>query len=175
MAISRRQFFRGIVGQSEGRQRIEESRTSILDTYVRTNLLPYDFALTAEQTDELLAAVNIAIQPADNEDLFTYERRQKMNQVVEETLQPWREEFWKAEEKRREASILVRDLLTVETTPEERDKLQQRFHIPYPAVLEDEVARQIEAWLAGLPNSRVAGCDEEALRDLVFSEIKSWC
>ncbi len=175
MAISRRQFFRGVVGQSEGRQRGEERRTNRLDAYVRTNLLPYDFALSTEQTDELLAAVNAAIQPAENVDLFTYERRQRMNQVVEETVRPWREEFWKAEEKRREASYLVKDLLVVETTSEEREKLRQRFHIPHPAVLEDEIARQIEAWLAGLPNPRVAACDESALRDLIFSEIKSWC
>jgi hypothetical protein len=175
MAISRRQFFRGVVGQGEGRQRAEERRSNQLDNYVRTNLLPYDFALTAEQTDEILTAVNNAIQPAENADLFTYERRQQMNQIVEETLRPWREEFWNAEERRREASILVRDLLVVETTPEEREKLRQRFHIPYPAVLEEEIARQIEAWLAGLPNSRVAACDDAALRDLVFSEIKSWC
>jgi hypothetical protein len=175
MAISRRQFFRGMVGQGEARQRAEDSRADQLNAYVRTNLLPYDFALTAEQTDEVLAAVNAVIQPAENSDLFTYERRQQMNRVVEDTVRPWREEFWLAEEKRREASILVKDLLSVETTPDEREKLQQRFHISYPAVLADEIARQIEAWLAGLPNSQVAACDDAALRDLVFSEIKSWC
>lgn len=176
MAISRRQFFRGMVGQGEGRQRDEEKKTSALDTYVRTNLLPYDFALTAEQTDEVLATVRAAIQPAgDDEDLFTYERRQQMNQVVEETVRPWREDYWKAEEVRRDAAILIQEFLSVETTPEERSNLRQRFHIPYPAVLEEEIARQIQAWLAGLPNSRVAACDNAALRDLVFSEIKAWC
>jgi len=165
-----------MVGQGEGRQRDEEKKTSALDTYVRTNLLPYDFALTAEQTDEVLATVRAAIQPAgDDEDLFTYERRQQMNQVVEETVRPWREDYWKAEEVRRDAAILIQEFLSVETTPEERSNLRQRFHIPYPAVLEEEIARQIQAWLAGLPNSRVAACDNAALRDLVFSEIKAWC
>jgi hypothetical protein len=165
-----------MVGQGEGRQRDEEKKTGALDTYVRTNLLPYDFALTAEQTDEVLATVRAVIQPAgDDEDLFTYERRQQMNQVVEETVRPWREEYWKAEEVRRDAAILIQEFLSVETTPEERSTLRQRFHIPYPAVLEEEVARQVQSWLAGLPNSRVAACDSAALRDLVFSEIKSWC
>jgi hypothetical protein len=175
MAISRRQFFRGIVGQGEGRQREEGRNISHLDTYVRTNLLPYDFALTGEQIDEVLATVRTAIQPADDEELFTYERRQRMNQIVEETVRPWREEYLKAEEVRREAAILVQDFLAVETTPEERTKLCERFHIPYPAVLEEEIARQVQAWLAGLSNARVAACDGAALRDLVFSEIKSWC
>jgi len=164
-----------MVGQGEGRQRDEERRTSALDTYVRTNLLPYDFALTAEQTDDVLAAVRAFIQPTADDDVFSYERRQQMNQIVEETVRPWRDEYWKAEEARREAAILVQEFLLVETTPEERSKLGERFHIPYPAALQEEIARQVQAWLAGLPNARVASCDSAALRDLVFSEIKSWC
>jgi hypothetical protein len=175
MAISRRQFFRGVVGKGETPQREQERKTNSLDTYVRTNLLPYDFPLTGEQTEEVLAAVRAAIQPVDGEDLFSYERRQQMYQIVEETVSPWRDEHSKAEEVRRDAAILVQEFLAVETTPEERVTLCQRFHIPYPAVLEEEIARQVQAWLAGLPNARVAACDAAALRDLVFSEIKSWC
>jgi hypothetical protein len=175
MAISRRQFFRGMVGQGESRQREEERQTTALDTYVRTNLLPYDFALTGDQTDQVLAAVRNALQLAEGEDLFTYERRQQMNQIVEETVRPWRDDYWRAEEVRRDAAVLVQQFLAVETTPEERARLCQRFHIPYPAVLEEEIARQVQAWLAGLSNARVAACDSTALRDLVFSEIKSWC
>ncbi len=163
-----------MVGQGEARQRDEDRRVSELDAYVRTNLLPYDFALTADQTGEVLAAVRAVIDP-DAEDLFTYDRRQQMNQIVEETVRPWREEHWKAEEMRRDAAIMVQNFLSVETTPEERSKLCLRFEIPYPTALEEEIARQIQSWLAGLPNARVAACDSSALRDLVFSEIKSWC
>ena len=164
-----------MVGQGEARQREDERKTSALDTYVRTNLLPYDFALSAEQTQDVLAAVRAVIQPDGDDDLFNYERRQQMTQIVEETVRPWRDEYWKAEEARREAATLVQEFLLVETTPEERSKLCQRFHIPYPAALEEEIARQVQTWLAGLPHARVAACDSAALRDLVFSEIKSWC
>src|SRR5262245_4002030 len=100
MAISRRQFFRGMVGQSEVRQRTQEEKNSALDTYVRTNLLPYDFGLTAEQTDQVLEAVRTGIQAGCEEDPFTYERRLQMNQIVEETVRPWREDYWRAEEVR---------------------------------------------------------------------------
>lgn len=164
-----------MVGQGEGRQREQEQKTTALDAYVRTNLLPYDFALTGEQTGEVLDAVRAQVVINDGEDLFSYERRQQMNQIVEETVRPWREEYWKAEEARRDAAILVQEFLAVETTPEDRGKLCERFHIPYPAVLEEEVTRQVQAWLAGLPNSRVAHCDSAQLRDLVFSELRSWC
>ncbi len=178
MAISRRQFFRGVVGQGEsreGRQRRQEQRASELDTYVRMNLLPYDFALTGEQTDEVLAVVRAAIAADDGGDLFSHRRRQQMNQIVEETVRRWREEFWKAEEVRRDAAVLVQDFLCVEATAEDRLKLRRRFQIPDAAPLEEEASRRIQAWLAGLSNARVAAYDSAALRDLVFSELKSWC
>lgn len=175
MAISRRQFFRGVVGKGEARQRDQERRISELDIYVRTNLLPYDFALTGEQTAEVLAAVRSALSIEDGQDLFTYERRQQMNQVVEETVRPWREEYWKAEELRRDAAVLVQEFLAVKATPQDRLKLGQRFHIPSPVDLDEEIARQVQVWLAGLSNARMAACDTPALRELVFSELRSWC
>jgi hypothetical protein len=182
MAISRRQFFRGIVGQGEGRQRDDERRVVSLDNYVRTNLLPYDFALTAEQTDKVLETVRAAIAPETIEsdgDLFTYERRQRMNAIVDETIGPWREEYWKAEEVRRSASPLVQEFLSIEATPDDRLKLTQRFHNPSASVpnkeIDEEIERQVQVWLAGLPNATLAACDDAALRDLVFAELRSWC
>jgi hypothetical protein len=178
MSISRRQFFRGMAGQGEGRQREHERRISELDAYVRTNLLPYDFGLTGEQTAAVLAAVRAGI-PLDGvestEDLLTYERRRRMNDIVDETVRPWREEYWKAEEVRRSASVLVQEFFAIETTPEDRIKLTQRFHVPHPTDLEGEIDRQVQSWLAGLSNSRLAACDGEALRELVFAELRSWC
>jgi hypothetical protein len=174
MSISRRQFFRGVVGQGERRQRDHSQNVETLDTYVRTNLLPYDFGLTADQTEEVLAAVRTAIDP-DSDDVYTYDRQQQMNQIVEETVRPWREEFWKAEDVRRGADDLVQEFLTIEATPQDREQLCRRFHVPDPAVLPDEVRRQIRSWLAEISNSRIASCNTEALRELVFSEIRSWC
>ena len=54
MAISRRQFFRGLVGPTP--EQLRERRVHAVETYVRTNLLPYDFGLSAEQTSEALSA-----------------------------------------------------------------------------------------------------------------------
>jgi hypothetical protein len=181
MSISRRQFFRGMAGQGEGRQREHERRVSELDAYVRTNLLPYDFALTAEQTAAVLAAVRAGIDldgpdgVVSSEDLLSYARRRQMDGIVEETVRPWREEYWKAEEVRRSAAVLVQEFFAIEATPEDRLKLTERFHVPSPADLEGETDRQVQAWLAGLSNARMAACDDEALRELVFAELRSWC
>jgi hypothetical protein len=66
MAISRRQFFRGFGGPTPEQQR--ERRIRAVDTYIRTNLLPYDFGLTAEQTDEALSAALAGIDLKTIED-----------------------------------------------------------------------------------------------------------
>jgi hypothetical protein len=184
MSISRRQFFRGMAGHGEGRQREHDRRIRELNTYVRTNLLPYDFALTAEQTESVLAAVRARINldgpdgVVSTEDLLSYERRRQMNEIVEDTVRPWREEYWKAEEVRRSASVLVQEFFAIEATPEDRLKLSQRFHVPSPAGpadLEGEIDRQVQSWLAGLSNAHMAACDGDALRELVFAELRSWC
>ena len=144
--------------------------------YVRTNLLPYDFALTAEQTAEVLDAAVAGIDIDSNgAELFTHERRSRLREVVEARVQLYREEYLKAEDARREAILFVFEFLTLEATPEDLQKLRHRFDIPYPAELEGEIERQVRVWAGGLANSRLAGCGGEALRELVFSELRSWC
>src|SRR6188508_336711 len=102
MAISRRQFFRGFGGPTPEQQR--ERRIRAVDTYVRTNLLPYDFGLTAEQTSEALAAAIAGIDLETIEDgLLTYDHCLRIRDIVEEKVQRWRAEYLKAEEIRREA------------------------------------------------------------------------
>lgn len=175
MSISRRQFFRGLAGQGEDRQRGRQARVVAVEAYVRTNLLPYDFALTGEQTDKVLRAALASVEIDAEDELLTYERRTRLREIVEEMVEQWREEYLRAEETRREAMSFVAEFLSVEATPEDLLKLRQRFYVPYPAVLEEEIERQVRAWLSGLSNARLAGCAGDALRDLVFSELRSWC
>jgi hypothetical protein len=174
MAISRRQFFRGFAGPTPEQQR--ERRVRAVDNYVRTNLLPYDFGLSAEQTSEALDAAIAAVDLETIEDgVLTYAHCLCIRDIVENKVQGCREEYLKAEEVRREAVTFVREFLSFEATPDNLETLRQRFHIPYPAVLEDEVERQVQNWLGGLSNARLAGCDTAASRELVFSELRSWC
>jgi hypothetical protein len=173
MAISRRQFFRGLAGPTPEQQK--ERRIRAVDNYVRTNLLPYDFGLTAEQTDEALAAAIAGIELKTIKDgVLTYEHCMRIRDIVEEKVQRWRDEFLKAEDVRREALPFVREFLSLEATPGNLETLRQRFHVPYPAVLEDEIEHQVQNWLGGLSNGRLAGCDPAAIRDLVFSELRVW-
>src|SRR5215467_2401745 len=89
MALSRRQFFRSLLpGDPQSPQRV--ARYEALETYVRTQLLPYDFELSDEQERELLAEVRSVLEKASNDDLFAYQIRGRLEEVVEAKLQPWR-------------------------------------------------------------------------------------
>ena len=175
MSISRRNFFRGLVGQNEDLQREQQRRIAAVEAHVRTNLLPYDFALTAEQTAEVLASVVARIEISGKDDLFTYERCSLMREVAEERIERWREEYSRAEEVRRQAVGFVSEFLAIEATAEDLQKLRGRFQIPDAVPLEEEIDRQIRIWLSGLSNARLAICEASSLRDLIFSEIRSWC
>ncbi|HZI51014.1 MAG TPA: hypothetical protein VFE29_04275 [Terriglobia bacterium] len=173
MSLSRRQFFRGFKGPTP--EQLRERRTRLVETYVRTNLLPYDFALTAAQTAEALAAAVAGVDLAKIEDTLTPEHRLRLRDIVDEMVLRWRTEYLQAEDIRREGASLVTEFLLLEATPEDREKLRARFHVPYPAVLDEEIERQVRIWLGGLSNAFLAGTDPLAIRDLVFSELRSWC
>lgn len=173
MSISRRQFFRGFAGPTP--EQLRERRTRLVENFVRTNLLPYDFALTAEQTDEALAAAVAGVDLAGIDDVIPAPLRMQIRDIVDEKIERWRSEYIRAEEVRREALPLVAEFLSMEASPDDRERLRQRFHIPYHAVLEDELERQVHAWLGGLSNVFLANSDPASIRELVFSELRSWC
>jgi len=173
MSISRRQFFRGLTPHGKDRQQDYRRKVQSVESYVRTNLLPYDFALTAEQTaDVLTAAVDAIDIPVDGE-LFDDNRLRQLREIVEEKVHRWREEYLKAEEARQLAIPFVHEFLTL-AKPEDLDRFKQRFSSPNSPV-STEIERQVRVWLSGLPNSRLAICDGPNLRELVFSELRSWC
>jgi hypothetical protein len=174
MAISRRQFFRGLVRQGDDKQSESERRKVAVESYVRTNLLPYDFGLTAEQTAEVLGAAVAAADIAGDSELFNFEGRTRLRDIVEEKIQTWREEYQAAEIVRADAIAFVREFL-VEATPEQVEALQTRFQLPYPADFNDTIERETRVWLCGLPNAMLAHCAPAELKELVFSQIRSWC
>ena len=175
MSISRRGFFRGLTGKGEDRHSERQRRVLAVESWVRTYLFPYDFALTAEQSAEALAAAVAGIEIDSEQDPLSVERRRQMSEIIGEKIERWRDEYLKAEAVRRDANPFVREFLSAEASPEDVNSLRNRFHVPDPAILEEEIERQIQVWLGGLSNSRLASCDGAALRELVLSELRSWC
>ncbi|HEY2380729.1 MAG TPA: hypothetical protein VGK48_06045 [Terriglobia bacterium] len=91
MALSRRGFFRKLVKPGEKSREERLARYETMDLYVRTELLPYDFALTASQQEELFAAVRNALEEAGDEELFSAIIRFKVDEVVDGKIRAWRQ------------------------------------------------------------------------------------
>jgi hypothetical protein len=92
MSLSRRQFFRRIVQPGHKSPEERRARYELMDTYVRTSLLPYDFALTADQESELFASVRQALEETNDEELFSAILRFKVEEVVDRKIRTWRQE-----------------------------------------------------------------------------------
>ena len=174
MPISRRQFFRGFTGKTD-QEPNEIDRASAIDIYIRSNLLPYDFSLTDEETERVMDAVRSGIDPGDASAPVSEAEKRRMIELADQAIQPFREQFWKAEEARRNGLVFVREFLTTEATPEDLQKIRERFNIPYLTLLEDEIERLASSWLYRLSNEQLAPLEGPFLKELVVSELKSWC
>jgi len=91
MALSRRDFFRKIVKPREKSREERIARYEEMEQYVRTELLPYDFALTAAQQDELFTTVRKALEETTDEELFSAIIRFTVDEAVDRKIRPWRE------------------------------------------------------------------------------------
>jgi len=174
MPISRRQFFRGFTGQSESLPSAFD-RSAAIDAYVRANFLPYDFSLTDEQEASVLAAVRSGMVASEVAGTLTESDKRLMAGLAESSIQPLRDQFWRAEEARRNALVFVREFLNTEATPENLQAIRARFDIPYLSVIEDEIERHALSWLYGLPHERLAPLEGPGLKELVLSELRTWC
>jgi hypothetical protein len=88
MPLNRRQFFRSFWSpQKTLAQRQEQYR--IMKSYVGAILIPFDFSLTPEQTSEVFAIADAALQSASDEDLFSDAIRIRLDQRIEPRIKEW--------------------------------------------------------------------------------------
>jgi hypothetical protein len=152
-----------------------------MDAYVRTNLLPYDFSLTEEQESELLQAVRAALEATDDEGLFSAIIRFKVDEVVDAKIRPWRdasqlnELLARVKEVRDAAPGYVSAFLNGQATPATVLQLKLHFGIQDLTILEAELKKRIQEWIATLQDSDVLQYDVVTIGDLVFAQLRSWC
>jgi hypothetical protein len=84
---------------------------------------------------------------------FSIEERQRMATIAEQVIRPWRDEYWKAEEQRREGGILIRKFLDSQD----------------PECL--AIEKQALSWLYELPNAQLAPLSADELKQLVYTQI----
>ena len=152
-----------------------------MDTYVRTNLLPYDFGITAEQEAELFASVRSALEQTNDEELFSAILRFKVEEVVDSKIRPWREagqlheHLHRLNEIRQSASDYVSTFLNGQATPAAIEQLKSRCGILDAKVLETELRRRIQEWITTVEDSELLQYDVVTVKDLVFAQLRSWC
>jgi len=152
-----------------------------MDAYVRTNLLPYDFSLTAEQEAQLFAAVRAALEATGDEELFSAIIRFKVDEVVDAKIRPWRdasqlnEQLNRVKELRDSAAGYVSTFLNGQATPAAIEQLKQRFAIQDARALDTELRKQIQEWVATVEDSDLLQYDVVTVKDLVFAQLRSWC
>jgi hypothetical protein len=174
MPLSRRQFFRSFWSpQKTLAQRQEQYR--IMKSYVGAILIPFDFSLTPEQTTEVFAIADTALQAATDEELFSDAIRIRLDQLIEPNIKLWYNELLShVEEVRQCAPDYVTTFLR-EGSTEEVEQLMKRFSITDWDALDTELRKQVRTWIAGLDNEKVRQYDVLTVKDLVFTEIRSWC
>ena len=152
-----------------------------METYVRTNLLPYDFSLTAAQETELFGDVRRALELTSDEELFAAIIRFKVEEVADARIRPWREEYYvknhqdRVKEIRDSAADYVSTFLGLQATPSTVDQLKQRFGIQDAKALEEDLKKRIQEWVATVDEDQILQYDVFTVKDLVFAQLRSWC
>lgn len=181
MSLSRRQFFRRFWNPSEKTTAQRKQRYEVMETYVRTHLLPYDFSLSADQERELFADVRAAMEEASDEELFSVLIRYRIEEVVEARIVPWREESKlqqqsdRVKEIRESATDYVEHFFRFQATPATIDQLKERFGIDDTKRLEVELQSRIHDWIASVDDEQLLQYDVFTVKDLVFAQLRSWC
>lgn len=181
MSLSRRQFFRRLVRPGQKSPEERESRYSVMDTYVRTHLLPYDFSLTADQEAELFAVVRSALEETNDEELFSAILRFKVEEVVDSKIRPWRDEnqlkeqIQRLTEIRASAADYVGAFLSAQATPAAVEQLKNRFAADDSKDLEHELVKQVQEWIRSVDDGELLQYDVVTVKDLVFAQLRSWC
>jgi len=158
-----------------------QSRYDLMETYVRTHLLPYDFALTADQETELLTSVRSALEETSDEELFSAILRFKVEEVADRKIRRWRDEnnlreqIVRLKEVRDSASDYVSAFLSGQATPAAVEQLRARFAIEDSRTLEAELTKRIRQWIAAVDDSELLQYDVVTVKDLVFAQLRSWC
>lgn len=180
MSLSRRHFFRSLLpGDPNSPKRLDRYQT--LETYVRTQLLPYDFELTEEQERELMSEVRSVLEKATNDELFAHTMRSRLEQVVDTKLQPWRNQSdrdaltERIKEIRQAAPDYVTTFLEVNAGEPVIEQLKQMYGIYELPELEQSLKRQVEIWISETNDRLLTHYNVVSVQDLVFAQLRSWC
>ena len=88
MELSRRHFFRRLWSTGERTPEERQARYAVLESFARTQLLPYDFTLTDEQLAVMMAGVRFQLKATRDDELFAPKICVKLQRIVDSMTDP---------------------------------------------------------------------------------------
>jgi hypothetical protein len=164
MDLSRRHFFRRLWSTGDKTQEERLARYTVLESFARTQLLPYDFSLTDEQLSAMQEGVRFHLKATRDKELFAPEICVKLEA-----------EARRAEQNREAALGHVSSFLSEKATPAQIDALRARFGVQDLKAVEARLETELRSWVNGQTNEELLHCDSESIKNLVFAQILSWC
>ena len=107
-------------------------------------LIVEDDAVLSDSLKDHLSAKGYQVSVAGN------------GKIAQEMIRAWREDYWNAEEKRRDGIEFIREFIRTKAAPE-------------------ALERRAVSWLYNQPNARLAPLNAAELKALVFSQMSAWC
>lgn len=183
MELSRRHFFRRLWSTGDRTPDERLARYTALESFARTQLLPYDFSLTDEQISAMQAGVRFHLKATRDNELFAPEICVKLQKICDEMIEPWRQEHIlkleaessRAEQNRDAAVSYAAPFLNEAATPAEIAALQSRFGVQDLKALEARIETELHSWINGRTMEELLRYDIESIRELVFAQLRSWC
>jgi len=183
MELSRRHFFRRLWSTGDRTPEERQARYAVLESFVRTQLLPYDFTLTDSQLGAMMAGVRFHLKATRDNELFAPEICVKLQKIVDSMTEPWRQEHFlkleaeltRASENREAALRHIAEFLKSRATPPQIKALRSRFSVADLPALEARLETEIHSWINGVTNEEVLRYDENSIQELVFAQLLSWC
>jgi len=183
MELSRRHFFRRLWSTGDRAPEERQARYIVLESFARTQLLPYDFSLTESQLGVLMSGVRFHLKATRDSELFAPEICVKLQKIVDSMTEPWRQEHFlkleaeltRAAENREAALRHVPEFLNSRATTQQLKTLRTRFAVTDLPALEARLESEIHSWINGVTNEEVLRYDEDSIQELVFAQLLSWC
>jgi len=183
MELSRRHFFRRLWSTGDRTPEERQARYAVLESFARTQLLPYDFTLTESQLGVMTAGVRFHLKATRDSELFAPEICVKLQKIVDSMTEPWRQEHFlmleaeltRASQNREAAIRHIASFLHHSASAKQISALRHRFGVSDLPALEARLETEIHSWINGITNEEVLRYDEDSIQELVFAQLLSWC
>jgi hypothetical protein len=183
MELSRRHFFRRLWSTGDRTPDERLARYSTLESFARTQLLPYDFSLSDEQLSAMSASVRFHLKATRDTELFAPEICVKLQKICDAMIEPWRQEHFlqleaesnRAEQNRTSALGHVGVFLSERATPDQIAALRTRFGVEDLKSLESRLEMEIHSWINGQTHEELLQYDLNSIREHVFAQLLTWC